>query len=641
MQNDPKTQVDGYVSFMGGQDAGNDPSLIGPTQSAELWNLTVRGGKLRPRPGFVQLPFSFPTQEIATWFETKPVQGVIGYQPKERMGLSVWSVGGRFFTVDIFNGGAVQEITTTLQLNTTANFTVPAVGSSVTISVTDSDKVLVGYPVTINGKHYQVTAKTTNTLTITNVDDTPAAVIASGATVDYLNPNSDQLGICYMIQAEQFLIAQDGLSQPLIFDGAKTWRSTDMPVGTAMAYGIGRVWIAINGDSFVASDIVRSRDSGTAIYGFVDSILHFTENTFLSGGGSFSAPGIIRAMTFMTSLDTSTGQGPLLVMTESVICSVNAPTQRELWAVVNNPIVTQSLVSDGALGFYSTLPTTNGDIFYRSTIGIRSFYYALREYGTWGNTPISSEVFNILKEDDEELMLYTSAITFDNRMLMTSGARAKDVGAFFKGIVALDFHTISGMRNQSPPVYDGVWTGIDVLWLFKVKFGRKERAFAAVLNADNRNELWEITKTAKFDGEDGRIKWRMISRNLPFSSAMEAKRLEGMDVWIDEVVGQVDLTAKYRPDEYPCWQDWRNKAVCADYRQCSPPDCDLPATFRPGYKTRIPFGQPLDTDENNDNKPMRIGYEFQVSIEGEGYCQIRKLRCKAIEIEEEVSPPVT
>jgi hypothetical protein len=559
------------------------------------------------------------------------------------MGFAVWSVGGRFFAIDIFNGGKVQEITTTLSTVTTTNFTVPAVGSSVTVMVSDADRILVGYPVVINSKHYNVTAKTANSITATNVDDTPAGVIASGAAVVYLQPNSDKQGICWMIQAEQFLIAQDGLSQPFIFDGATSWRSQDMPVGTVMAYGIGRLWLAIHGfvaDAFVAGDIVRSRDSGTAAYDFTDSILHFTENTFLNGGGSFSAFGTIRAMTFMTSLDTSTGQGPLLVMTETTILSVNAPTIRALWAIITNPIVTQSLVSNGSAGFYSTLPTTNGDIFYRALDGMRSFYYAMREFGSWGNVPISSEVTNIIRDDDADLLLYTSGILFDNRLLMTSEARPTNEGALFKGIIALDFHTISRMGQKSPPAYDGVWTGIDVLWLFKVKFGRRERAFAAVRGAAANNELWEITKDNKFDGVDGRIKWRFISRNISFSSAMEAKRLEGLDLWVDNVVGQVDLTAKYRPDEYPCWNNWRAESVCANYRECHTVACNIAPTFRPGYKTRIPFGQPLDAEDPNDNKPMRIGYEFQISLEGEGYCELRKLRCKAIEIEEEVSPTV-
>jgi hypothetical protein len=641
--NDPKAQVDGYISFIGGQDAGNDPSLINPAQAAELWNCTVRGGKLRPRPGFVQLPFSFPTDEIAEWFETKLVQAVIGYRPLNRTGISVWSVGGRFFTVDIFNGGVVQEITTTLQTATTAAFTVPAINSSVTVMVTDTDRILVDYPIMINGKHYQVTAKTANSLTVTNIDDTPAAVIALGAGVTFLQPNAQNLGIVYTLQAEQFLIAQDGQSQAFIFDGSTSWRSQDMPVGTIMRYGKGRLWIAVgvNADAFVASDIVRSRDTGTASYGYTDSILHFTENTFLAGGGAFAAPGRIRAMAFMTTLDTATGQGPLLIFTEDMILSVNAPAERELWAVVRDPIVTQSLVSNGAMGFYSTLPTTNGDIFYRTTVGIQAFYYALREFGTWGNTPISSEVSNVIRDDDEELMLYTSGIVFDNRLLMTSEARPTNYGAYFKALVALDFHTISRMGTKASPVYDGVWTGIDVLWLFKVKFGRKERAFAAVRNADGRNEMWEITKTNKFDGDDGRIKWRLITRNISMTSAMEMKRLENLELWVAQAVGQVDLSAKYRPDEYPCWNDWRAESVCVDYRECGDVDCAILPTFRPGYKTRIAFGQPLEAAETNDNKPMRLGYEFQVSLEGEGYCEIRKLRLKAQSVEEEVSPVVS
>jgi hypothetical protein len=637
MQVDPKTQRDGYVNFAGGQDSGRSPSLLDPNQAAELWNTTVRGGFVRPRPGFIQLPFVFPTEEIANWFETKPVQGTIGYKPRNRNGFAVWAVGGRFFSIDIVNGGVVQEITNTLSTLTTANFTVPGIGAPVTISVSDTDLLRVGYPVTINGFIFNVTAKTASSITTINVNGTPALVINSGANVQYLEPNSELQPITYMIQAEEFLIAQDGLSKPFIFDGAASWRSSEIPVGTAMAYGIGRLWVATF-DTFVASDIVRG-DSGTDAYDHRDAILYFAENTFLAGGGAFVAPGEIRAMAFMTSLDTSTGQGPLLIFTEEAIVSVNAPAQRELWAVVRDPIVAISLVANGASGFYSTVPTVNGDIFYRALDGIRSFYYALREYGTWGATPISTEVGNVLNDEDPELLKFTSAIVFDNRLLFSSAALPTERAAVFRGIVALDFHPISRMGQGSPPVYDGVWTGIDVAWLFKVKFGRNERAFAAVRNADDRNELWEITKNSKFDGRDGRIIWRIVTRNLAGNSNMELKRLENTELWLAKVTGQVDVTLSYRPDEYPCWYDWRAESVCADYRTCEVTDCNL-TNKQPGYRTRLVYGQPQDQEETNDNKPARNGYEFQLLLQFEGYCELKKLRLKMVDIEEEISPVV-
>lgn len=641
---DPKKRYDGMLSFIGGQNAGLMAHLLEDDQSLELWNCTVRGGFVKPRPGLSPIGLTFPTEEMEEWFKTKKNQGVEFHTSRNGKTVQVWSVGGRFFTVDVNNSGMVTEITPTMTTTTTANFTVPAVGSSVAVQIANPDLVRVGYPIQINGKIYIVTAKSGSTLTAENVDDTPAALVVSGALVIYLDPNSQDLGISYMIQAEDFLIAQDGLSKPFIFDGGSSRRSMtearEVPVGTIMAYGIGRLWVAIPGRGFVAGDIVYGPE-GTSAYDRRDSILKFTENTFIAGGGAFTAPGEITAMAFVSSLDTSTGQGPLMVFTESAVLSVNVPLDREAWALVQNPIVTTSLIANGATSFYGTIPTVNGDIFYRAIDGLRSFFLSRRERETWGNTPISGEMDNVLPHDAEDLLKYQSAIVFSNRLLFTLGARPDRFGASWMGIGALDFDTISTMRGKTPPVYDGTWTGIDPVWLMVGKYGRVERAFVAALSADNENELWEISTGDQFDDNDGRIKWTIISRGFAFQNPLEMLRLENLELFIKNVIGDVDITVSYRSDDYPCWFPWTNDSVCANYRRCIAwENCETPIAFRGGYKTRIPFGQPQDDAETADGKPARLGYIHQLKIEMEGYCEIQKYRLTGHQVDEEPAPPV-
>jgi hypothetical protein len=633
------------TSFLGGQNAGVANNLLKPDQSAELWNCTRRSGHLRPRPGFNQIELTYPTDEIESWFTEQRVQGCISFKRVgNREVRDVWAVGGRFFAIDLIGGGMVSEITPIRNTSTAADFTVPAVGDSVFIVVDDADTIQVGYPLQVAGKNYNITAKSGSTLTAENVDDTPAAVIPSGSTVIYLDVNDPTIGISYMIQAEDFLIAQDGYSLPFIWDGSTGARANSsklqVPVGTIMAYGRGRLWVAVGGNRFVGSDIVYG-PSGTEAYDKRDAILWFQENSFLQGGGSFTAPGEISAMQFISSLDASSGQGPLMIFTETAICSVSAPSSREAWALVTDPIQTISLLANGATSFYATVPTTNGDIFYRSLDGLRSFFVARREFGTWGNTPISSEIENLFAGDDPEALRYTSAIVFDNRLLFTGSSRPDTYGPYWKGIGALDFDGLTSIFSKSPPVYDGIWTGVDPLWLYKSKYGRTERAFMAVRNDDGLNELWEISKADKFDNTTGRIKWRWYSRAFTFRSPLEMVRLENCELFPREVVGDVDLTLRYRPDDYPCWFSWNAQPVCADYRRCTTASCDdPPPNFRRGYKTRLAFGQPPDEDETNDGKPARLGYSHQICLEGEGYCEIKLVRLVAMERDEEVAVPV-
>ena len=105
--------------------------------------------------------------------------------------------------------------------------------------------------------------------------------------------NSSRLNKAWFCQAEEFMLIQDGQSKCIVYDGSNSWRlsrDTDLPVGTAMAYGMGRVWVALpDGFSFVAGDLVYG-SSGTAAYGFRDACLSITENDFLNEGGAFAMP---------------------------------------------------------------------------------------------------------------------------------------------------------------------------------------------------------------------------------------------------------------------------------------------------------------------------------------------------------------
>jgi len=340
-------------------------------------------------------------------------------------------------------------------------------------------------------------------------------------------------------------------------------------------------------------------------------------------------------------LDTSTGQGPLMVFTDTAVLSVNAPTNREAWAAVTNPIVTTSLIANGATSFYGTLPTVNGDIFYRALDGMRSFFLARRERGTFGNTPISSEIENLLATDSPELLKYHSAIMFDNRLLFTGRSRPDRYGASWQGTGALDFDNMTSMLEKSAPVYDGTWTGVDPVWLFTGKYGRTQRAFIAALNSDGENELWEISKNHQFDNGSGRIKWTMVSRAFSFDSPLEMVRLENLEMFQNTVMGRANTTVRFRPDEYPCWSDWKSQSICYNWRKCTPfENCEMPIPFQGGYKTRLPFGQPPDTDDTADGKPMRLGYVHQLEIVNEGYFEVRMLRLVAVVPDEEVYPPV-
>lgn len=99
----------------------------------------------------------------------------------------------------------------------------------------------------------------------------------------------------WFVEVEDWIVAQDGVSIPWIYDGAGTVRSDtigaggkpQVPIGKAMVYSQGRLVVAYaNGREFVIGDIVGG-DSGTAAYSYRDAVLYFTENAW--SGSSYTA----------------------------------------------------------------------------------------------------------------------------------------------------------------------------------------------------------------------------------------------------------------------------------------------------------------------------------------------------------------
>lgn len=563
--NASKRLSDGFLQISGGVDTGKSPTVataINPdglsrNKLAFLVNGTVRGDRLRPRPGQKKIPISSFDSSGGLF------QGADFYQPRNDAGVLIASIDGRQWRFNVGTDNSVQEIT-----------------------------------------------------------------IPGDA-----NPSNRPKAWTY--QAEEFFIIQDNQSKPFIYDGGSARRAgpNEIPVGSVGTYGMGRIWqTLVNGTTFAAGDLVYS------ITGQTKDILGFTENKFLNGGGAFSVPsnaGQINAMRFLVNLDMSLGQGPLQVFTGNTIFSVNAPLEREIWQNLQYPIQTISMVSYGALSQNSTT-LVNGDVFYRSLDGVRSFILARRDFGTWGNTPISKEMNRVIDFDDKILLNYSSSVLFDNRLLQTCSPFRTANGVAHRGLMPLDFDLVSAMSQRMPPAWEGLWTGLNILQLVKGTFNNTERCFAFVSN-EGVIELWEITLNDKFDtldGDEKQILWSGETGSYSFNSPFELKRLSGGDLWIYTLVGPVEFDFKFRPDGYPCWIDWLTFDECAKYKDCTTPECGTPKVFLPQFRPKIKFQKPPETCDPILNKPHIDLFECQIFFEILGYCEIKQLRIHAQERQE-------
>lgn len=473
----------------------------------------------------------------------------------------------------------------------------------------------------------------------------PGSYGSWSATVQEITPtvaNSPVLEQAWMVQAEDFMVIQDGESFPIIYDGttARRANSDEVPIGTRMAYGMGRLWVA-RGREFEAGDIVNG-PSGTATYQFRDAVLKFTENDYIAEGGAFGVPlqsGEITGMRFSANLDTSLGQGELIVFTERAVFAVHVPTDRTEWKNLEIPLQRVAAMPFGATS-HGGIVNVNGDLFYRSPDGLRSLIFARREFsaGAYGNLPMSREMRRVLDDNDKKLLKFANGCVFDNRLFMAiSPARNVGHGVYHRGIVALDFDLVSSMDQKSPPAYDGLWTGLRVLKILKGEFDGMERCFMFCLSAAGKIELWEQTVDEYCDRPSMADRTRIVGSwetpLLDFTSRFQRKRLETADVWIDGMKETVDFNVKYRPDEYPLWFDWHSWNECADTGNCDV-GCSPPLMKQPQYRTRMRLPRPAVVCEQGTEKTANVGYKFQARVEFTGCMRLKAMRVHAEDVQE-------
>lgn len=474
----------------------------------------------------------------------------------------------------------------------------------------------------------------------------PGAYGTWGATVQEVSfpgDNSSVLEQNWIVQAEDFAVIQDGQSKPIIYDGttARRANSDEVPIGTRMAYGMGRLWVA-NGREFVAGDIVGG-PSGTVNFQYRDAVLKFTENDYIAEGGAFGVPlqsGDITGMRFSANLDTSLGQGELIVFTERAVFAVNVPPDRTTWKDLQIPLQRVAAMPFGATS-HASIVNVNGDLFYRSLDGLRSLVFARREFsaGAWGNLPMSKEMKRVLDDNDKKLLKFCSGAVFDNRLFMLcSPARSVGHGVYHRGLVALDFDLVSSLDGKLPAAYDGLWTGLRILKVVKGDFDGMERCFLFCLSSENKIELWEQTIEEYCDrpsfSDHTRIAGSIETPLFDCGDRFNWKRLDTGEIWLDEIKDTYDLAVKYRPDEYPLWFDWNSWTECADVSVCSIDACEFPVFKLPQYRTKMNLPRPTIQCEQGNEKPPHTGYKFQARIEFTGKARMKSMRIHAEDMQE-------
>ena len=516
----------------------------------------------------------------------------------------------------------------------------------------------------IGGNLYRVRVDTDNSVTDLS------ALYGPGLTMPATQPQA------YLAQAEMFGVIQAGdySTLPLFYDfGVQGVRleslrrsngivlpgvvnpANEIPAAGPMDYFAQRLWYAFD-RSYAAGDIVSNNVSGTAAYDFRDSVLKNTENPIAYGGDAFRIPttaGRIRALSHACNLDTALGETNLFVFTRRAVYACVAPVTREDWTATNTnnmPLQKVALRGGGAYSDRCVVPI-NSDLFFQSPPNgdVRSIVTGVRSSESWGSVPLSTNESRALETNDRSLLGFATGIQYDNRLLQSAQPIQTPAGVGHRIIVPLDFDVISTFEERRPPAWEGAWdfsAGPYILQMFQGDFGGRERAFAVVWSVlRSQIEVWEIRNDLRFENGTNRVTRSIEYPAYCFRNPFQMKELDSGELWLDKILGTIDVMVQYRPDGYSCWIDW-----CA-FQRCSAKDCTedpyLPCTDDGYPKTpyceddAIPlvFGKPPEPesiDGAGGMRPSTWGFQFQVRVIIRGWCRLRGLRLFAWE---RVLPP--
>lgn len=657
-----KTLFDGW-SELTGVDGASKPDRLpsfDPTKVVAAVNATFRGDKPGPRPGLRRIAISYGGDTVlkgdvdAGRWQDATVYRRSG-SPSPGQSEIIVSKGGRLFRFDLKASTAIcTEISIRANKITTVEFTAPATGEEVDITVTSTENMTPGATIRVGSAAYQIVSLTSTVITASNISDTEDTVHAIGTVIEHFDLNPGKFFKAWMAQGHKWLAVNDGESTPIIYDGASTRRSRplagELPPGRQIAYGLGRFWFAgVDGVSYYGSDL-SGGSSGTPEEKLKDSILKMTENNRIAAGGSFQVPteqGQIRAMKFPALKDTSLGQGPLQVFTDYGVFSVNCPLKRDDWTEVEDPLATQAALQNGATG-HDAVTVANSDLFFRSNDGIRSLVLTREEdSGAWGRTPISREMSYILDSDTETLLENASAVVFQNRLISTCTPLRTDRGIVFKGMAVMDFDPLGTMAKKQSPRWEGLWTGLHIFKIVVGKFDGQDRCLLFCQNYLNELEIYELTKDARFDRNSGTskvpIRWSFETSGIAFraegktgSGAYGMKQLEAGEMHYSNLVGRVVFRTFYKPDGHACWVPWWSWTDCAEDMNCRvdpATGCLNITNYRPQYRSPVGLPKPGDDVNPATKRRYRSFFTVQMRVEVDGCVELDRILLAASPME--------
>lgn len=504
----------------------------------------------------------------------------------------------------------------------------PALGDSALSFANDNSTIMLS----AGGRKFRVKPVGSGKMIVENV---------SGGLV-----GKDSVHLCYLYQAESYLIAQDGMGPTWIYQPtappvlSKGYNYTDKEASelangaTVGGYVHGRVFQVVNGNQIVVGDIIH-KDELTS----PSNILKTTEQVYWATGAQFSPPssmGAVVAAFVLPLQDTTHGhEGSLFLACESGTFSLDLSRYpRTSWS--NLPLTRHALIGPSARGFYAVAPT-DSDAFFRSRQGLHSFRSSAAPPRQLGNPqrPVSESVNNLFRTDRDEFLRFASveSLAREDRLFCTLGHRVSGSYRWAESIASLNFTPLDGQSGSSA-AWDGLWTTPPrigkVIQMVSGIFNGRERCYAITRDCNNRNQVVEVNAPSECDIlEDGtrqKIACKLITRAIvsPRDPMATLTIVKGT-VFLSGIQSHVKVRISYRNEANGEWKLANEEEIGRD-----PEDCMVPP--RP-----MPYGMKMKLSGE-------AGRYFQFMVEWIGYLEVRGVRVKISDADpdsgEDDGPPV-
>jgi len=493
-----------------GQNGLLDPVALNPDYASRLYNVTIRDGLARTRPGLqgtdmpvqgrFQGAFEYRLENAVYW-----VVVVSGQVWSLALATQVWTHIGTFPTIDFDQAYFVQ-----------------------------ADR----YAIVQNGIH----DPTENWPIIFH-----GTTLVDNLATEYFSGNS-------LVKVSDFTGNAGGPS------------TIRVPIGKSMAYGHGRLFVAVDryyNDGAAGGTVGWKTGLGLIFWmagnliqiGNIPSILVFSDSYILNYGVAFGLPteaGFITAMGFLRNADTGSGLGALVILARrgAVAFAVNVSREKGSWL---SPGFGQSLfTSSGTNSPWAMIPV-NSDIVYYGDVGLRTLKYsASSEAGTGGlaTTSLSPEVTNFTRLTDNDAHApFVTATNVDNYVFFTAGGvELVDGSVAFYGVLPWDLANFQVSGEAPSRVFAGAWCGSLIHAV--LPYRQAGRTAGAIYRESATGTL---KYGAYLPGTADSSVCSVRTAAFTFKSPLNIKIVKSVDVMFDHVDGPVDIWFRWRFEGDTLW----------------------------------------------------------------------------------------